>query len=157
MNSSPLEFEASVWMALIEDLRRRGGGVRESGAFLVGGMHGGIRQVHTWVPYDELDEDALTEGYIRLGTAAFTKLWAKCNELGTVVVADVHTHPFGPRQSLSDMANPMISQAGHMALIVPRYAQGDVSPSDLSVNIYLGSKRWASHFGRGAATRIRIT
>lgn len=138
------------------DLCRRGGGRRESGAFLLGSMAGGIRRVDFWVPYDELDPGALKAGYVRLGTAAFTRLWATCAEAGKVVVADVHTHPGGPRQSISDRANPMISQAGHFALIVPRYARGRVVPQDLSVNIYLGDKQWESFFELDAQARIQL-
>lgn len=156
MNSSQLEIPSAVWENLISDLRRRGGGRRESGAFLLGNVHEGVRRVQTWIPYDELDPGALTKGYVRLGTPAFTKLWAKCNEIAAVVVADVHTHPRGPRQSLSDMANPMIAQTGHIALIVPRYAQGKVAPKDLSVNVYLGSKQWTSYFELDAETCVRL-
>ena len=50
----------------------------------------------------------------------------------------------------------MVSQVGHLALIVPRYAIGRVKPSDLSVNVYLGSKQWASYFERDAQARIAL-
>jgi proteasome lid subunit RPN8/RPN11 len=156
MNSYLLEMPAPLWARLVADLRERGRGVRESGAFLLGEIGDGARRVQAWVPYDELDPEALTRGYICLSTAAFTKLWAKCSTLGLVVVGDVHTHPYGPRQSLSDKTNPMISQAGHVALIVPRYATGRVAPSDVSVNVYLGAKRWSSFFGPDAQKRIRL-
>ena len=157
MNCNPLEVPTPVWKALIEDLCKRGFGKRESGAFLLGKMDGDIRRVQTWVPYDELDADALTAGYVRLDTSAFTRLWAICAETGLTVVADVHTHPGGPIQSRSDRANPMISQAGHFALIVPKFARGRVVPRDVSVNVYLGSKQWASYFKRDAQELIRLT
>lgn len=151
-----LEVPTSLWSDLISDLSRRGRGIRESGAFLLGTVEGKTRRVDLWIPYDELDPEALSKGYVRLDTRAFTMLWAKCSELGKVVVADVHTHPKGPQQSLSDMANPMVSQVGHLALIIPRFAQGKIVPSDLSVNVYLGAKRWSSNFGRDAETCIRL-
>jgi len=72
------------------------------------------------------------------------------------VVADVHTHPRGPGQSPSDRANPMIGLTGHMALIIPRFAQGNVTPADVSVNVYLGAKRWESHFGQQAVVLIKL-
>lgn len=156
MNSQLLELPEPVWADLIEDLRRRGGGIREAGAFLLGELNGGTRRVRTWIPYDDLDADALAQGYVRLSTAAFTKLWAKCSELEMIVVGDVHTHPKGPRQSMSDMANPMISQAGHVALIIPNYAQGKVTPNDVSLNVYQGAKQWSSFFGHDAQRRIQL-
>ena len=157
MNCNPLEVPTPVWKALIEDLCKRGCGKCESGAFLLGKMDGDVRRVQAWVPYDELDADALTAGYVRLDTSAFTRLWAICAETGLTVVADVHTHPGGPIQSRSDRANPMISQAGHFALIVPKFARGRVVPRDVSVNVYLGSKQWASYFKRDAQELIRLT
>ncbi|GAB4565859.1 MAG: hypothetical protein Tsb007_37610 [Rhizobacter sp.] len=156
MNCNPLEVPTPVWKALIEDLCKRGFGKRESGAFLLGTMDGDVRRVQAWVPYDELDANALTAGYVRLDTSAFTRLWAICAEKGLTVVADVHTHPVGTTQSRSDRANPMISQAGHFALIVPKFARGRVVPHDVSVNVYLGSKQWASYFKRDAQELIRL-
>lgn len=156
MNSSQLEMPTTLWFDLIADLRNRGGGIRESGAFLLGEVEGRTRRVDTWIPYDELDPEALLSGYVRLDTCAFPKLWAKCSEFRKVVVADVHTHPKGPQQSRSDMANPMVSQVGHLALIIPRFAQGNIAPNDLSVNVYLGAKRWSSYLGRDAEMRIRL-
>jgi proteasome lid subunit RPN8/RPN11 len=154
MNSNRLEVPKATWLDLMADLRQRGGGKRESGAFLLGQMQGDTRYVRSWVAYDDLDPEALTKGYVRLGTAAFTKLWALCEARQQVVVADVHTHPREPHQSLSDRTNPMVSQAGHMALIVPRYAQDKVMPRSVSVNVYLGAKRWASYLDREAEARV---
>ncbi|SPA36211.1 conserved hypothetical protein [Cupriavidus taiwanensis] len=156
MNSSLLEIPASLWTELIADLRRRGGGRRESGAFLLGKMNGAVRRVEAWVPYDELDPNALTSSYVRLDTPAFARLWSKCSDLGKIVVADVHTHPRGPCQSNSDRTNPMVSQAGHLALIVPNFACGQVTTRDVSVNVYLGGKQWESFFQRDAQARVRL-
>lgn len=156
MNSNLLEVSKGTWLDLMADLRQRGGGRRESGAFLLGQVQGNTRHVHSWVPYDDLDPEALTKGYVRLGTAAFTRLWAVCAARQQMVVADVHTHPRGPYQSLSDRTNPMVSQAGHMALIVPRYAQGKVTPRSVSVNVYLGGKSWASYLDLEAEARIHL-
>jgi proteasome lid subunit RPN8/RPN11 len=158
MSSSvkPLEFRAGVWTSLIRDLRQRGHGRRESGAFLLGHASEGAKTVHEWLPYDELDPGSLSYDYVRLSTESFSQLWSVCAERDVQVVGDVHTHPFGPAQSPSDRANPMVSMAGHMALIVPRFAMGDVTPADVSVNVYLGSGKWSSHFGQQSATLIRL-
>lgn len=149
-------MSASTWLELMADLRARGRAKRESGAFLLGRAVGQVRLVQRWVAYDVLDPDALSYGYVRLNTQAFTKLWALCEELRLEVVADVHTHPGNPRQSSSDRANPMISQPGHVALIVPNFAQGVVLPYSVSVNIYAGNKRWNSFFGRNAEMLIHL-
>lgn len=151
-----LEFARGTWPSLMEDVRRRGAGVRESGAFLLGHMNEEARVVEKWVAYEDLDPLALNFEYVRLETEAFSRLWQYCEAVGLEVVGDLHTHPFGPRQSPSDRANPMISIAGHVALIVPRFAQGDVRPHDLSLNIYQGNKRWLNQFGAQAAEQIRI-
>jgi proteasome lid subunit RPN8/RPN11 len=158
MNSSPklVEFAPGVWPALIEDLRRRGRGVRESGAFLLGRERGGVRIVTQWLPYEQLDPAALNFEYVRLESAAFGRLWDACAARGLEPVADVHTHPFGPRQSESDRGHPMISLAGHVALIVPRFAQGRILPVDVSVNVYLGGGRWESHYELEAQARITL-
>jgi proteasome lid subunit RPN8/RPN11 len=159
MNSSPrlLEFAFGVWPALMDDLRRRGGGARESGAFLLGHRREGMRVVTRWLAYEQLDPAALNFEYVRLESAAFGRLWDACASLGVEPVGDVHTHPFGPRQSESDRKHPMISLAGHVALIVPRFAQGRVLPIDVSVNVYQGGGRWESHFEHEAQARIALT
>lgn len=158
MNSplKPLEFATGVWPALIEDLRCRGRGVRESGAFLLGRHRAGVRSVAQWLPYEQLDPAALNFEYVRLESAAFGRLWDACSARGLEPVADVHTHPFGPRQSGSDRKYPMISLAGHVALIVPRFAQGRILPVDVSVNVYLGGGGWESHFEGEAHARIAL-
>lgn len=152
-----LEFRTGVWPALMADLFRRGRAFRESGAFLLGKTNLTGKVVYEWLPYDELDPASLNFEDVRLGTNAFSKLWAECDVRGLQVVADVHTHPRGPRQSRSDRANPMIALAGHVALIVPNFAQGVVQPSDLSVNVYLGGGAWQSYFERDAAALIKLS
>lgn len=151
-----LEFRRGVWRGLMADLHRRGGGQRESGAFLLGHVTDAAKVVEQWLPYEELDPEALNFEYVRLGTSAFPKLWEECAARRLEVVADVHTHPMGPGQSRSDRANPMISLAGHLALIVPWFARGKLQPVDVSVNVYLGGGAWKSHFRRDAAALINL-
>ena len=53
----------------------------------------------------------------------FAALWRICRERGLDVLGDVHTHAGpGPRQSEADRTNPMISEPGHMAFILPQFA-----------------------------------
>lgn len=151
-----LEFAPGVWPALMVDLYRRGNGRRESGAFLLRRAGEDKLVVWTWLPYDELDPTSLNYAYVRLESDAFSRLWAICAEQELEVVADVHTHPKGSCQSPSDRANPMISLPGHIALIVPRFARGNVKPRDLSFNVYLGCGKWISYFHENAASRITL-
>lgn len=158
MNSfaKPLEFRLGVWTALMADLRKQGGGRRESGAFLLGDVFEHVKVVRAWLSYDELDSSSLNYDYVQLSSEAFSKLWNVCEQHCMQVVADVHTHPLGPSQSPSDRANPMIGLAGHLALIVPCFAQGNVTPADVSVNVYQGAKRWKNYFGQQAAAHIKL-
>jgi proteasome lid subunit RPN8/RPN11 len=138
----------------MRDLRERGRGYRESGAFLLASRKADDNEVCTWLPYDELAPESLAYDYIRLETEAFGRLWDWCTERNLKVVADVHTHPTGPRQSESDRAHPMLALAGHVALIVPWFAQRRPRPCDVSFNLYKGGGKWSSYFKRNAAKRI---
>lgn len=136
------------------DLRARGGGRRESGAFLMARRLDGERVIQEWLPYDVLDPQSLQYAYVKLDTEAFPRLWDFCAKREVQVVADIHTHPLGPGQSESDRSHPMVSIAGHVALIAPRFARGLVSPKDVSFNIYCGSGRWSSFYREQAAALI---
>lgn len=156
MSSSPqsLEFAPGVWRALMEDLRARGNGRRESGAFLLASTKAGDDVVRTWLPYDELEPASFAYAYVRLESATFSKLWDWCGKHDVKVVADVHTHPGSPVQSMSDRAHPMVSLAGHFALIVPWFAQRNPQPIDVSLNVYEGSGNWSSYYRGDAVARI---
>jgi len=149
-------MDAALWIALLRDLRARGGGYRESGAFLLGKLANGTRIAEAFVPYESLDSEAQHHDYVRLRTEAFGNLWAECAQQKREVVADVHTHPFGPRQSISDRENPMISIAGHVALIVPLFAMHDVGPADVSVNLFHGRGRWTTYLGKEAEKKFYV-
>lgn len=153
-SSKVLEFAPGIWRRLTLDLRERGQDCHESGAFLMARRDDPARVVHEWLAYDELDPEAFNHGYVRLKTAAFSRLWEFCDRRQLRVVADVHTHPWGPRQSNSDRAFPMIALAGHIALIVPRFAQDGPNPVDVSFNVYRGGGHWISVLGRAAASKI---
>jgi proteasome lid subunit RPN8/RPN11 len=152
----PLEFQAGVWPGMLTDLRQRGRGRRESGAFLLGRETGSAKSVTRWVSYEELDPKSKNHTIIKLDTSAFPKLWELCSKYGLQVMADVHTHPGRPIQSVSDRAYPMLSIAGHVALIVPRFAAANVTPTDVSFNVYLGGGVWRSLYGVEAAGLIRF-
>lgn len=152
-----LEIPRPLMEQLLSHLRKQGSGVRESGAFLLGATNGLHRMAAEFLPYEALQHDALNEDFVALTAESFSKLWAECGRLRCSVVADVHTHRYGPQQSLSDRANPMMALAGHTALIVPRFAQGRIETADLGVHVYRGAHRWTSYFGQDVHRVLRIT
>lgn len=151
-----LAFAASLWEELLENLRERGGGVRESGAFLLGRGEGAEREVAKFVLYDDLDPDCLAEGYVHFDGRYYGRLWEICARETLSVVGDVHTHPGGSGQSESDRTHPMISIAGHIALIVPYYAQAPIAAADVGVYVYRGRHRWRAYRGRRTARVLDI-
>jgi len=157
MSAPLLDFSTGLWAKLLAHLRIQGQGVRESGAFLLGHKNTTERIVTGFLPYERLQPDALQEDYVSLSAASFSRLWSICAEHNLSVVADVHTHRFGPQQSRSDKANPMIALAGHVALIVPSFAQGNIEIKDIGVHVYRGNHQWQSHFGIHVPPLINLT
>ena len=138
-----LSCPPQLWDRLLVDLRARGKGWHESGAFLFGNEEpDGRRRIFDYLLYDDLDPHALDTGIVRLDGRHFGRLWDICRDKGMTVVADVHTHPGGSWQSESDQAHPIISRAGHIALILPRFAAQPVQLSEVGMYRYLGSHRW---------------
>lgn len=152
-----LEAPPQLWGELVAHLRQQSGGVRESGAFLLGRKDDSTRVCTRFLPYEQLQADALHDDYVSLSAASFAKLWELCRAERLSVVADIHTHRFGAGQSRSDRTNPMVALAGHIALIVPRFAQGEVRVSDVNMYVYQGSHRWASYSGSDVDDRMRLT
>jgi hypothetical protein len=111
------------WWRLVRQLRRRGGGRRESGAFLLGRRDERGGTISAFVFYDDIDPGALSRGYVHLAGAALNKVWERCTATGLEVLADVHTHPGRADQSPSDQEHPMIAIRGHTALIIPNFAR----------------------------------
>lgn len=151
-----LRIRVALWEELLDGLRERGGGVRESGAFLLGTGEGAERTATGFALYDDLDPNCLNEGYVHFDGRNYGRLWEICGDKAVTVVGDVHTHPYGPGQSHSDKTHPMVSIPGHIALIVPNYAQGSVPAEDVGVYVYRGRHRWRAYRGRHAATVLDI-
>lgn len=131
-----------LWWRLFRELRARGAGVRESGAFLLGRRDAGHCTVRALVFYDDVDPDALKSGIVRLSGHAMNKVWQICSDRKLEVLADIHTHPGGAGQSGSDREHPMVSMRGHVALIAPDLARSALRLSGIGVYRYVGSKRW---------------
>ncbi|MFM0298243.1 MULTISPECIES: hypothetical protein [Paraburkholderia] len=157
MSAPLIEAPAPLWAALIEHLRVQSAGVRESGAFLLGQKTDSGRVVTRFLPYEHLQADALHDDYVSLTSNSFGKLWDLCRSDGVGVVADVHTHRRDPGQSRSDRANPMVALAGHIAFIVPRFAQGPIHLSELGMYVYEGSHEWTAHSGSAISRLVRLT
>lgn len=153
---SIVRFRRETWVELISELARRGGGVRESGAFLLADALSDGRTVTAIVYFDDLDPASLTGGVALYGPA-FGRLWSICAERSLRVVGDVHTHP-GPytQQSCIDRRNPMVARVGHVAIIVPSLARGEIEPADVGVHLYGGDAGWNSSFGRAATDLVYV-
>ena len=116
--------------------------MRESGGFFLGETRPERRVATRFLPYEQLQRDALNADFVQLSAASFGRLWDYCAQQKIGVVADVHTHRFGAGQSLSDSENPMVAIAGHIALIVPHFAQGSIRLPDVGLYVYQGAHRW---------------
>lgn len=131
-----------IWLQGISELGRRGGGKKESGAFLLGDVYLGRRSVLKFVYYDAIDPHCLDSGIVRFKGAAYGAVWDACARERLMVVGDVHTHPGLPNQSQLDREHPMIAQSGHVALIVPHFAQRGAAIDSLGVYEYNGAHNW---------------
>lgn len=159
-----LEIGAALLAELMSELARRGGGTRESGAFLLtnavrepSGPNGGWQPVTAVAYYDDLDPACLT-GNITFTADGYTALAALCRRDSLQIVADIHTHPGRwVRQSPTDATHPMVALPGHVALIAPGFAQSPVGVSGLGVHHYQGDGQWISRYGGDIASVLRLT
>jgi proteasome lid subunit RPN8/RPN11 len=155
-SAAPLSLTPRTWRRLMRQLARRGRGTRESGALLLAPSDEPLRVV-ALAFYDDLDPSSLWGG-ITFSREGFARLADLCRERRLVVVADVHTHPGGRvAQSPTDRTNPMVAIAGHVAIVVPNYARGRISPRDVGVHVYEGDHRWTSRYGADSATVLVLT
>jgi proteasome lid subunit RPN8/RPN11 len=156
MKTSPLKIPALLWRRLLAELRKRGGGHRESGAFLLGRPGG--RRVTRFLCYDDLDETALETGIIMVHATGFVRLWEICEREKLRVFADVHSHPSAwTGQSESDRMHPMIAQAGHLALILPNFAKRNRRTlGGAAVYEYLGNHQWKTWPAKSGPIKITL-
>lgn len=128
------------WFRLTAGLRKRGNGIRESGAFLLSKRQSNY--VCCIAFYDQFDATVSESGIIEFkGANAFYQFLAKEN---LQVIADIHTHPSKDTgQSNSDKEHPMIRIKGHIAIIAPSYAMKyTLMPSDCSFYRYENAFNW---------------
>jgi hypothetical protein len=50
----------------------------------------------------------------------------------------------------------MIAVSGHIAIIIPNFAQGALAPDELGVYEYLGSHKWADRGGPGTEQFLHL-
>jgi proteasome lid subunit RPN8/RPN11 len=148
-----------AWMRLVSELRRRGRGRRESGAFLASRQGDASRRVVRFVCYDDLDRAALEHGIVTLHAAGMSALWELCRKESLTVLADVHTHPAtDTRQSDTDRQYPMVPVAGHVAMIVPNFGRTSRwSLAGVGVHVFEGAGRWTSYCGSSANAPVKLT
>jgi len=148
-----------LWIALVLELRKRGQGRRESGAFLLGRSRAGKAKVTSYLCYDDIDPNAYSGGAITFHANGYAALWHYCREEKVEVLADVHTHPgTDVRQSIIDQRHPMVPVAGHTAIILPNFAKTSWwSLMSIGVYEYLGDFRWRAHPQISGRRRVRLT
>lgn len=153
-----LFIPALLWWRMMRQIRRRGRGVRESGAFLLGRRSRGGAKVTAFVLYDDLQLDCLDTGIVILRSTAFKALWRRCRELRLEVLADSHTHGDAhPRQSAIDKAHPLITTAGHISLILPLFATVlGWKFRNVAVCEYAGNYQWRDWSGLRRKHRVRF-
>ena len=144
----PLMCRRRLWAEIVAELRERGRGNRESGGFLLGRREGDTRTIEGFLAYDAVDPAAL-RGHIEFDGSRMDLVWSECRRRGLQVVADVHTHPGGAGQSDVDRANPMISERGHLALIVPNFAGKLYLPGKVGIYEFRGREGWIDHSRQG--------
>lgn len=141
---------SDIWRAGVKELARRtNGATRESGALLLGRSGARTRRIVEFVFYDDIDPDSLRRGIVELDGRRLGLVWKRCRESKLDVVADIHVHPGGYRQSSSDQANPMIAEPGHLAVILPYFAGRKTHPGGIGIFEYLGGRKWIDHSGAG--------
>lgn len=140
-----------LWNAGVAELARRTNNcTRESGAYLLGRiLRNGSSRILDFIYYDDIDARALETGIVTIRQTALPRLWELCRARGYGVVADVHVHPAGFGQSLSDQANPVMPRVGHIAMILPGFAQGAPEPGRIGIYEFCGEGRWRDHSAAG--------
>lgn len=144
----------ALWKKLILELRVHGAGKTESGAFLLGVDDS--NEITAFVSYDDLDPGCYDSKIIRFSSAGFRALAAHCAQHGLIVLADVHTHPYGnTSQSGLDKTHPMIVERGHLAMIVPHYAaKNTLSVAGVGFYEYLGDFAWRTFTNSNEAIKL---
>ncbi len=157
--TSGVDVPVLLWIRLVRDLRRRGQGRQESGAFMLGRQRGARARATAYICYDDLDPHAYQSGGIAFHDEGYAALWKHCREKKLRLLADVHTHPGSwVEQSPTDQHNPMVPVVGHTALIVPNFGRTSWwSLASVGVYEHLGSFKWRTHPPSERGRRVVLT
>jgi hypothetical protein len=145
-----LSCSTRIWKEGLTELRKRTEGVHESGAFLLGYEEGARRKITRFAYYDDFDPRSLDTGIVVFDGSGYGPLWQFCRQTGLTVVADVHVHGTAARQSNADRDNPMIALPGHVAIILPNFADRIYWQPELGIYQYEGQHRWRDWSGKQA-------
>lgn len=142
MQNPKLKIKLALWKKLIKELKQRGYGERETGAFLLGSKK--ENAITKFICYNDLDPHAFDSGIIIFQGDGYIPLWEYCSKHNLKVLADVHTHPGGwTGQSASDMKHPMVAQPGHIAFIVPHFAtKRKQLLNGVGIHEFMGDRKW---------------
>src|SRR5207244_10087357 len=77
-----------LWAGVIFDLRRRGDGVRESGAFLLGRDDRNPARVSSYICYDDVDPDAYQRRAIAFHANGCSAPWQQCRDKPPEMLVD---------------------------------------------------------------------
>jgi len=91
--------------------------------------------------YDHPLHFASLGGY-QVDDAWLTQYWFKLAEEQRALLAQIHTHPGAAFHSKTDNDWPIVSQPGFISIVIPRFAQGDVSLEDAWVGRLDERGRW---------------
>jgi proteasome lid subunit RPN8/RPN11 len=157
-DNNAVKIPYALWARAISQLRKRSGGRRESGAFLLCPTNSTAGKVTAFICYDELDPDAYQSGAIAFHAAGYSALWRFCAKHRLRVIADVHTHPGSSvQQSWIDQQHPMIPIVGHAAIIVPNFGH---TPwwhlRQIGIYEYVGSFKWRIQGPDTAPRRVKL-
>lgn len=159
VHNGAVKIPRALWAQVISQLRKRGAGKRESGAFLLSPTSSTAGKVTAFICYDDLDPTALQSGAIEFHAAGYSPLWRICRERELRVIADVHTHPGSSvLQSWTDQRHPMVPIVGHTAMIVPQFGRTTWwHVKEVGIYEYLGSFKWRCYPSNSKARRVNLT
>jgi proteasome lid subunit RPN8/RPN11 len=159
MAMTAIKVPVWLWASVMCDLRRRGGGVRESGAFLLGREDSDPARVTSYICYDDVDPTAYQAGAIAFHASGCAALWRHCKEKQLDLLIDVHTHPTSDvRQSSIDVRHPMMPVEGHTAMIVPNFAHTPWwSLKGAGVYEYIDGFKWRTHPPSSRKRRVQLS
>ena len=85
MQNPKLRIKLSLWKKLVKELKHRGYGERETGAFLLGSKK--ENTITTFICYNDLDPHAFDSGIIIFQGDGYIPLWEYCSKHDLKVLA----------------------------------------------------------------------